>query len=449
MKNQWMKKTFLAISIQMVFTGAYAAQNNIESENIEQNQSRNDTADTTNETSSSYAQASDQGNRPKGVIVRKNPPSVQSNISQQQVVASTPTQSAVTVTQQSSTPAANSQAVINRENTPSLKPNNGQGQAASALKQQEGDVTQEANLQEVFTSNERQYSLIKRGELTTYFDLDYSYYRDSQINASLNEGQLYQLRVDEDANHTITNTISGQYGLRDNLTLTASVPLVAKSDSVKDTTTAGLGDISLGARWEPFPLKDGRLPLILFGNVSTKTGDSPYEINPLKDLSTGKGYYSVGVGASTRKYIDPVVLFASVSGNYGFKESGLNQIRGGGNTQGEGGDGRNRILDTFEPGITAGFSFGFAYSFNYDVSLTMSYQQSFNTGTKFTYNTGEYYEPPVQTSSMFAVALGVRVNPKTIVNGTIGIGLTEDSPDVSLGLSFPLDILGFGKKKAS
>lgn len=147
----------------------------------------------------------------------------------------------------------------------------------------------------------------------------------------MDEGQLYQLRVDEDASHTITNTFTAQYGVLDNLTLSASVPLVAKSDNLKDATTAGLGDINLGARWEPFPLKAGRLPLILFGSVSTKTGDSPYEINPETDLSTGKGYYSVGVGASTRKYIDPVVLFASVSANYGFKESGLNQIRGGGN----------------------------------------------------------------------------------------------------------------------
>ena len=48
--------------------------------------------------------------------------------------------------------------------------------------------------------------------------------------------------------------------------------------------------------------------------------------------------------------------------------------------------------------------------------------------------------------STLAISLGVRVSPETIVNGTVGIGLTEDAPDVSLGLSFPLDILGFGKK---
>ncbi len=262
----------------------------------------------------------------------------------------------------------------------------------------------------------------------------YTYYRDTQLDMEMAEGQLYQLRVQENATHSMTNTFTVQYGVMDNLTFTASLPLVAKTDLLKDTSTAGLGDISLGARWEPFPLKQGRLPLILFGNLSTKTGDSPYEINATSDLATGKGYYSAGVGASTRKYIDPVVLFASVSANYGFKETGLNQRRG------------SRFIEEFEPGISGGFAFGFAYSFNYDVSMTMSYQQSFNTGSEFTYSSGESYSPADQTSSTLAISLGVRVSPETIVNGTVGLGLTEDAPDVSLGLSFPLDILGFGKK---
>ena len=306
--------------------------------------------------------------------------------------------------------------------------------ASAALQRQEGDATKETNLEEVFTSNERQYSLIKKGEISSYYDLDYTYYRDTQLDLEMAQGQLYQLRVQENASHTITNSFTAQYGVADNLTLTATLPLVAKTDALKDTNTAGLGDISMGARWEPFPLKAGRLPLILFGNLSTKTGDSPYEINSATDLASGKGYYSAGVGASTRKYIDPVVLFASVSANYGFKETGLNQRRG------------TRVIESFDPGVSGGFSFGFAYSFNYDVSMTMSYQQSFNVGAEFQYDSGESYSSPDQTSSTFAISLGVRVFPETIVNGTVGLGLTEDAPDVSLGLSFPLDILGFGKK---
>ena len=374
MDRKWMNKTLLALSIQMVFGVAYAAEEpqlgeyETTTEQAEVSDTAASTADTSAETNSAVVAA------------------------------------------------------------------NGAQAASSALQQQEGDATKEANLEEVFTSNERQYSLMRQGDISSYYDIDYTYHRDTQLDLEMAQGQLYQLRVQENASHALTNTFTAQYGLRDNLTLSASLPLVAKSDLLKDATAAGLGDISLGARWEPFPLKAGRLPLILFANLSTKTGDSPYEINPVKDLSTGKGYYSAGIGASTRKYIDPVVLFASASANYGFKESGLNQIRG------------SRIIEEFEPGISGGFAFGFAYSFNYDVSMTMSYQQSFNTGSEFTYHTGESYSPADQTSSTLAISLGVRVSPETIVNGTVGIGLTEDAPDVSLGLSFPLDILGFGKK---
>ena len=314
-------------------------------------------------------------------------------------------------------------------------------QAATALQKKESDATRETNLQEVFTSNERQYSLIKKGIFSSYYDVDYTYYRDSRLDLSLSDSSsaLQRLRVEEDANHTLTNTFTVQYGVLDNVTLSASLPFVAKTALLQDKTATGLGDVNFGARWEPFPLKQGHLPLILFGSLSTKTGDSPYEIG-IDELSTGKGYYSVGFGASTRKYIDPVVLFTSVSANYGLKESGLNQARGGGNEKGP------RTLEAFDPGLSGGFSFGFAYSFNYDVSLTMSYQQSFNTGSQFYFENEESFKSADQSSSTLSFALGVRVSPETIVNGTVGIGLTEDAPDVSLGLSFPLDIIGFGKK---
>lgn len=380
----WMNKTLLAVSVQMILGVAYASE--------EPSLGGYETVGETIEVEQATEQTQDQ-------------------VGSDQPTVPAPQEKSVSV------------------NTGSVEQ-----AASSALQQQEGDATKETNLEEVFTSNERQYSLIKQGDISSYYDIDYTYYRDTQLDLEMAQGQLYQLRVQENATHSLTNTFTAQYGLRDNLTLTASLPLVAKTDLLKDTSTAGLGDISFGARWEPFPLKAGRLPLILFGNLSTKTGDSPYEINATSDLATGKGYYSAGVGASTRKYIDPVVLFASVSANYGFKESGLDQRRG------------SRVIEEFEPGISGGFAFGFAYSFNYDVSMTMSYQQSFNTGAEFTYSSGESYSPADQTSSTFAISLGVRVSPETIVNGTVGLGLTEDAPDVSLGLSFPLDILGFGKK---
>ncbi len=397
MNSKWMNKTFLALSIQMVMGVAFAAEEPALGE---------------------YETVDEE------VVV--------------ETAASVPAQTGQVETQTAEESELGGYEAVEEAAVETAAPVETQaGQvvdASQALQQQEGDATQAANLEEVFTSNERQYSLIKQGEISSYYDIDYTYYRDTQLDMEMAQGQLYQLRVQENATHSLTNTFTFQYGVKDNLTLTASLPLVAKTDLLKDSSTAGLGDISLGARWEPFPLKAGRLPLILKEMAPNVHGDSPYEINAATDLAAGKGYYSAGVGASTRKYIDPVVLFASVSANYGFKESGLNQRRG------------SRIIEEFEPGVSGGFAFGFAYSFNYDVSMTMSYQQSFNTGAEFNYNTGESYSAADQTSSTFAISLGVRVSPETIVNGTVGLGLTEDAPDVSLGLSFPLDILGFGKK---
>lgn len=318
--------------------------------------------------------------------------------------------------------------------------------ATDVLKKQEGDASSEKNLKEVFTASEKRYSLLKQGNWGLNYDARYSYYRDSRIDIATeqNSSRILRFRVEEDAQHTMTNTLGLQYGLRDNVTLSADLPIVAKTDLGKDTQTVGLGDVGLGVRWEPFPLQKGRLPLIVSANVSLPTGDSPYKIDRAKGLSTGKGYYSFGGGVSTRKYVDPVVLFGSASLNYGIAETGLNQSIG------------SRTLTGIKPNISAGMALGFAYSLNYDVSLTMSYQQAFAVGSEFT---SRYRDPKDsklkeitsksadQTSATLNMALGVRVSPKTIVNTSVGIGLTEDTPDVSFGVSFPLDFSGFGKKK--
>jgi hypothetical protein len=403
MQNQWKRRSLLALSLGLVMANAsvYAAESegseSAATGSVDEIQAPSATVDTGSEAAPSTSE----------------------------VPVST---TDATASSESATPT--------EEKTPSMVVEPKAAAAADALKQQADDASASKNLTEVFTAAERSYSLSKQGSYSMVYDLSYTYYRDSRLDLALDDGSstLLRLRIEEDAQHTVSNTFSFQYGLLNNLTLTASLPFIAKSDLLKDTTTVGLGDIAFGARWEPFPLERGKLPLILNGSLSTKTGDSPYEINPTRDLSTGKGYYSIGGGASTRKFIDPIVLFGSGSLSYGFKETGLNQHRG------------SRILDEYTPGISGGLALGFAYSLNYDVSLTMSYQQSFATGTEFAFTSGESSSPADQTSASLQVALGVRVSPKTIVNTSIGFGLTEDAPDVTLGVSFPLDFLGIGRE---
>ena len=304
--------------------------------------------------------------------------------------------------------------------------------AREALQQKEGDASTEKNLQEVFQAAEKQYSLLKKGKIALQFDVDYSYYRDSRIDIAIdgNSSSLTRFRIQEDAQHTIGTNFDLSYGVRNNLTLNAVLPLITKFDTQSDLQTTGLGDISLGLRWQPVPLKRGLPSTTLFANLSTATGDSPYDINVNQDLATGKGYYSFSFGASMSKVADPIVLFASGSFVTNTQVSGLDQERGG------------RRLEGIEPGDSVGMSMGLAYSLNYDVSLTASYQQSYSFSSTYHFENNEYVTTAATTSASLSFSLGLRTNPKRIINVNLGYGLTEDTPDVTLGFSMPIDFVG-------
>lgn len=304
--------------------------------------------------------------------------------------------------------------------------------ARESLTQKADDVTTEKNLQEVFQASDKTYSLLKTGKVALNYSVDYSFFRDSRIDLALadNSSQLLRLRVQDDAQHSVDNVLELSYGVYDNLTFTTSLPLVAKIDTQKNLKTAGLGDISFGVRWQPIPLKRGLPTSTLFASLSTATGDSPYEINPATDLSTGKGYYSLSAGASISKVTDPIVLFASASYALNTNVSGLNQVQG------------SRILQTVEPGDSIGMSMGMAYALNYDVSITASYQQSFSMGSTYDFKYGDVITSNVQSSAVLNFSLGLRTSATRIVNISFGYGLTEDTPDVTLGFSMPINFLG-------
>ena len=305
--------------------------------------------------------------------------------------------------------------------------------ARDALKEKATDSTSEKNLDQVFKASEKNYSLVKRGKYSMNYDVSYSFYRNSRLDIALasDSSSISRLRIEDDAQHSFTNSVDVSYGLRDNVTLTTSLPLVYKLDTLGGKTAMGLGDVSFGLRWQPVPLKRGLPATTVFTSISTATGDSPYEINSSKDLSTGKGYYGLSAGLSMSKVTDPLVIYGSTSFSMSSKLSGLNQARG------------SRAITSVSPGTTLGFSMGFAYSLNYDVSMSASYQHSISANSRFGFSDGTFVEPQTQVSSALNYTLSLRTSPKRIVNISMGYGLTEDSPDVTLGFSMPLEFLGF------
>ncbi|MBZ2187944.1 transporter [Alcanivorax sp. JB21] len=316
-----------------------------------------------------------------------------------------------------------------------LAEDNDADEARAALQQQEGDATEESNLEEVFQASERQYSLLRSGGMALNFSGDYSYFRNDRIDIAIGDnGGISRFRIENDAEHSFGASLSFDYGIWNNLTFNTRLPVQYKYDTEKDAQKASLGDITFGLRYQPFPVRPGGINTTLFTTLSTATGDSPYTIDARNDVSSGKGYYSLGGGVSMSKVVDPVVLFGSVGYTMAFDATGLDQQRG------------KETLRRVEPGDSLSFSMGLAYALSYEVSVSASYQQSYNFVSHFRFEDedgiGYTAKSEDSTSSILNTSLGLRTSSNRIINISFGFGLTEDSPDVLLGISLPIDISG-------
>ncbi|WP_250657991.1 hypothetical protein [Alkalimarinus coralli] len=302
--------------------------------------------------------------------------------------------------------------------------------AREALTKQEGDSDSAKQLEEVFQAAEKNYSLLKKGKQSMSYSFDYSYFGDQRFDIEIVNNSVRNLDVTPAATHTFTNSFSYDYGLLNNLTVSARVPLSSKFDTQDELSNTDLGDISFTLRWQPLAYVPGKPSITLFSSVKTKTGVSPYEIDVNRELSSGSGYYSVSGGVSTSKVIDPVVLFGSLSMTYNFEQEDLNQVRGA------------RLLRSVEPGISLSLSGGYSYSLSYDTSLSASVQISYSDETILHFSDGTAAKAQDQVSSILNFSLGNRISEKTIINTNVGFGLTEDSPDVLIGFSLPINLAG-------
>nr|WP_241766155.1 transporter [Pseudomonas composti] len=301
--------------------------------------------------------------------------------------------------------------------------------ARDALTKKDDDADSAKALEEVFQAAEKSYTLLKKGERTLTYGFDYSLLRDTQIQTVRTGQNVYSVIGQSEAQHTFTNSFTFDYGVWDNLTFSMRVPFLAKYDTERDLSTYSLGDISASFRWQPWSSVRGRPVTTLFATLGLPTGDSPYDVSLDNGLATGSGYYSLGVGANLSYVIDPVVLFGSLGYTYNLPVRDADQVRGG------------RLLEEVDPGSSLSLSMGFAYALSYDVSLATSFQMAHNMAPKFKFSDATF-EGNEQTSAVMNFSLGLRTASNNIVNVNAGFGMTEDSPDVLLGISMPLDIKG-------
>ena len=232
----------------------------------------------------------------------------------------------------------------------------------------------------------------------------------------------------------MTNTFSLDYGLRDNLTLNLTVPVVSKfGQGEKFTGVANaIGDITIGARFQPFGVSRDSATLTFSSSLRLPTGTSPFKIIENTGLATGSGTAAITGGINVSKVVDPVALFGSFGITYSLPATNVNQYSAASAS----------TLTYVKPGYSISFGGGFAYALSYAITTNISFQESIATGTflRFRDANGDYSDArtSTQASGILSLGLGYRVSPKTTINTSVGIGLTANAPNFSLDMSLPL-----------
>ena len=297
-----------------------------------------------------------------------------------------------------------------------------------ALGKKEGDADNATALAETLTAVKKEYSMLRKGKSALTYDLSYSFIGHQIIDPST-------LIVLTTRGHTVRNTISADYGVKNNLTANLTVPLVSKFtyNETSNEFTNRFGDISAGVRFQPMANSRSAPNMTVSASMSLPTGRSPY-VGIDSSAATGTGSASGTVGLNISKVIDPVALFGSANVTLSLPAKGLDQMV----------PNSTKKLTSVYPGQTFSWGAGFSYAMSYNITTTMSFQQSITGGTRLVYEettTGDEFDRKTASSNsgMLNFGLGVRVSPITTLNFTVGMGLTSDSPDFTLGMNMPLN----------
>ena len=234
-------------------------------------------------------------------------------------------------------------------------------------------------------------------------------------------------------------------GITDRLEAEVKVPYVRRDDditsSIQTTVPAtedsrgisgsDLGDVEFAGHYQ---LNRGRGGWPFFvGNlrVKTPTGVGPFDVardssGIETEASTGSGFWGVEPSLTVIYPTDPAVFF----GNLGYLinlDRDVNETVGG------------ALIGNVDPGDALNASFGMGFSLNENASFSLGYKHSFIGNTVSIIDGGRAESNELQIGSfLFGMAHKISDNVKFNIN--LSAGLTEDSPDVGLGIRLPITL---------
>lgn len=291
---------------------------------------------------------------------------------------------------------------------------------------------------------ERTTALTREGRLIFEPSIEYN---TSSLNRVILEGftvipaiTVGSIDIREVDRDVTTAAASFRYGITDVLEAGVRVPYVYREDSTttrpigtgasSDVTTSvtgdGLGDVEFSLHYQLLEGGNRRPYVILNGQVKAPTGEDPFDV-PLdangleRELPTGTGFWGLEPGVTVLYPSDPVVFFGSASYLLNVAEDKTLQNSG---TKVE-----------VDPGDAYRFSLGMGFAINEQASFSLGYEHSFVSESEV--DGAEIGGSDLQVGSLL-VGGSYRVSDDTTVSLTVGVGATEEAPDVSLGLRVPI-----------
>lgn len=257
---------------------------------------------------------------------------------------------------------------------------------------------------------------------------------------------------------TATAALSARYGLGRRLELEARLPYSyvgtdtvsreiftgTAQDRVFQASGSGIGDIELAARYQLNRGAADRPFYVGWLRYKTRTGRDPFEVEtdcvtrcignttgtglPL-ELPTGSGFNALQAGLTWLYASDPAVFFGNFSYLHNQKRDDVwRRVR----------NGEREFIGEVDAGDIVGFNVGVGLALNEKASISLGYDQSIVGRTR---QNGIHPPGSVRTVlGTLLVGASYRFNPRYSLNVSLGVGVTRDTPDVTLAVRTPISL---------
>lgn len=292
------------------------------------------------------------------------------------------------------------------------------------------------------------------------FDLGigYSHFDNARISLNgflaLDAIFLGTISIDQINSDVFTLDPTLRYGVSDRLFVDANLPLLYRATNFrsggaggsasalveKTVRDAGPGDASLGASYRLFAETAGRPDVVVSARVKFPTGRHPFGVEFVevegsegnlqvpRSLATGTGVYGGSLGVAVLKTLDPMVVFGNFTYFHNFARDFADIDENEGDVPG-----RVAIGDAWQ------FGAGLAFALNDKSSIAMSYSQRIVNRTRLTPEGLSERVVAGSQANVGIVNLGATfsLGPRLALVTNVGIGLTDDSPDMSFNIRLP------------